>query len=238
MKDYKSNTFLFYYSIGLTILLLVLASILFKLRNRILSKEITVERINIVEADGKTRMILSNKKKMPPAVLNGRILDENQKRNAGLLFYNEDGDECGGYHFGGGDGNSPFSHFTFDQHEQDQILVLKRSEYWDEGEKLVTAGLMVKGQPNTIKGDQYDKILDSIRLIKDKAEKDRQIKQLNLKLDKTNMLWVGKLDDDSYGLFLNDKNNTERLNLYIDKAGNPRLEFKDSLGKVIFSLPK
>jgi hypothetical protein len=238
MHIFKNKNFFLYYSLLLTVLILVMGIILARLAYKFRQKEITVERINIVDGDGKTRMIISNKKMMPIARMNGRILEDNNKRNAGLLFYNEDGEECGGYLYGGGDSSSPFSHFTFDQHKQDQVLVLKKSEYIDEGQRYVTAGLLVKGQPTKLTLDKIDQVLDSINLITNKLEKKKRLEEFNAKLDYNNALYVGKLENNDYGLFLTDKNNTERMNLFIDNRGNAKLEFKDSLGRVILSLPK
>lgn len=57
--------------------------------------EITVKRINIVDENGINRMVLSNQEKMEPPI----ILGKKYKRAlnpAGIIFYNEKGDECGG----------------------------------------------------------------------------------------------------------------------------------------------
>lgn len=57
--------------------------------------EITVKRINIVDENGINRIVLSNQEKMEPPI----ILGKKYKRAlnpAGIIFYNEKGDECGG----------------------------------------------------------------------------------------------------------------------------------------------
>lgn len=57
--------------------------------------EITVKRINIVDDKGVNRMVISNQERMEPPI----ILGKKYKRAlhpAGIIFYNEKGDECGG----------------------------------------------------------------------------------------------------------------------------------------------
>jgi hypothetical protein len=57
--------------------------------------EINVKRINIIENDGTIRMVLSNKERQHPGRIDGKDIDE-REREAGLLFFNDEGDECGG----------------------------------------------------------------------------------------------------------------------------------------------
>src|SRR5499426_1131049 len=59
--------------------------------------EIDVERINIVEKDGKLKMVISNSERQHPGVIEGRTLS--RSRPAGMLFFNDKGDECGGLSF-------------------------------------------------------------------------------------------------------------------------------------------
>lgn len=60
-------------------------------------EEISVERINIVAPDGTNRMVLSNKKRFPPIVMDGKVLDiPRSVVPAGLVFYDEQGSERGG----------------------------------------------------------------------------------------------------------------------------------------------
>ena len=53
--------------------------------------EITVERINVVDADGTLRLVISNKDRMHPGVIAGRTL-QRPRPYAGILFFNDQGD--------------------------------------------------------------------------------------------------------------------------------------------------
>jgi hypothetical protein len=55
-------------------------------------EEIDAERINIVEKDGTLKLALFNSARLT----RGTDQREAQGRIAGMLFYNEDGYECGG----------------------------------------------------------------------------------------------------------------------------------------------
>src|SRR5690349_18147562 len=67
--------------------------------------EIDVERINIIEKDGRLTMVLSNGERQHPGIIDGRTLA--RTRPPGMLFFNDQGDECGGLSFSGNqkDGN-------------------------------------------------------------------------------------------------------------------------------------
>ncbi len=62
--------------------------------------EIDVERINVVEKDGKLDLVISNAERMPPAIVGGKTFPSNGRRSPGMLFYNGKGDEDGGLGFG------------------------------------------------------------------------------------------------------------------------------------------
>ncbi len=58
--------------------------------------ELEVERLNVVEPDGTVRLTVSNKARFPAPVVAGRQEQRSGRPQAGVIFYNDDGDECGG----------------------------------------------------------------------------------------------------------------------------------------------
>jgi len=58
-------------------------------------EEITVKRINIIDDNGVNRMIISNQERMEAPILFGKKY-KRALNPAGIIFYNEKGDECGG----------------------------------------------------------------------------------------------------------------------------------------------
>ena len=65
--------------------------------------ELHVQRIDVVEPDGTTRMVISNKSRLPPVVIKGQEHPEmgEPRPQAGMVFYNDEGTENGGLIFGG-----------------------------------------------------------------------------------------------------------------------------------------
>src|SRR6266496_2999869 len=114
------------YSILITVLLGVIAfSAASRADQKTKFEEIDVERINVVEKDGKLKLVISNGERQHPGTIDGRTLS--RKRPAGLLFFNDAGDECGGLSFSGnqkdGKGNAS-ALLAFDRFRQDQTVGL------------------------------------------------------------------------------------------------------------------
>jgi len=98
-----------------------------------------VGRINVVDANGALRMVISNKDRMHPGMMDGKMIDR-PRPVAGLLFFNEEGDEVGGLSYTGREVNGrgrANSGLMFDQFKQDQTVGITYSE--TDGRR--TAGL-------------------------------------------------------------------------------------------------
>jgi hypothetical protein len=63
--------------------------------------EIDVHRINVREADGTLRMVMSNHSRLPGVIVRGKENPPVDRPYAGMLFYNDEGTENGGLVFGG-----------------------------------------------------------------------------------------------------------------------------------------
>ncbi|HTJ49261.1 MAG TPA: hypothetical protein VL443_07370, partial [Cyclobacteriaceae bacterium] len=84
-----------WYAAGLTLVLLFLLGNLFLQKEKHLAiSELDVERINVVENNGELKMVISNKQRQHPGMLNGKTLQP-RERDAGIIFFNSSGDECG-----------------------------------------------------------------------------------------------------------------------------------------------
>ncbi len=62
--------------------------------------ELTVQRLNVVDANGTLRFVLANKDRMHPGVMDGVTIDR-PRPVAGMLFFNDEGDEVGGLTYTG-----------------------------------------------------------------------------------------------------------------------------------------
>jgi len=86
-------------------------------------KEITVERINVVERNGDLKLVISNSERQHQGIVNGKPLPK-RERQAGLIFFNSVGDECGGLVYDGNDQEAGLV-LSVDQYRDDQIMQMR-----------------------------------------------------------------------------------------------------------------
>lgn len=194
--------------------------------------EITVERINIIEPDGKLKMVISNQARQHPGMISGESFPA-RKRPPGILFFNEEQDEVGGLAYYGNEtegGNQLF--LSFDQYKDDQVMQLM--EYTREnGDNRY--GLQLWERDKTLKMLDKMVIMDSL----DKAGYNYRQKLEYLKLRNGGepimapRMFVGKNYNRETGVFLQDKNGIDRMRFYLDSANIPKIEILDEKGKVI-----
>ena len=198
--------------------------------------EIDVERINIVEKDGKLKMVISNAERQHPGTIDGRTLS--RKRPPGLLFFNDAGDESGGLSFSGnqrdGKGNAG-ALLAFDRFRQDQTVGLQ----YGESNGQYSAGLRVWDRPEASLGPVIDK-LSAIEKMADGPEKTAAMQALREMpaAMAAERVMVGRDREQAAVVRLADVKGRPRIKLYVDAAGVPKLEFLDETGKVTFSLPQ
>jgi hypothetical protein len=109
--------------------------------------EIQVQRIDVVESDGTLRMVISNKKRLPPVIVKGKEHPEfgEPRPQAGMLFYNDEGSENGGLIFGGkknerGEVVDSGGSLSFDRYGAGQVVQLAGVD--DKTDRF--AGLAIK----------------------------------------------------------------------------------------------
>ena len=98
-------------------------------------QEISVERINVVEPDGKLRMTISDAARSPGWTFHGKVVP-GRPHSAGMIFFNDEGEEDGGLTFGGRTADGKYSadgELAFDQYEQDETVTLTYED--DNGRK-------------------------------------------------------------------------------------------------------
>lgn len=198
--------------------------------------EITVGRMNVVDADGTLRLVISNKDRMHPGMMDGKTIDR-PRPVAGLLFFNEEGDEVGGLTFTGREVNGAGranAGIMFDQFKQDQTIGISYSE--NGGRR--TAGLQIWDRADTRLSELIDK-LNAANKIADRVEREKAVAAIRAAAPPApRRLFAGKLPDRSATVALSDGAGKPRLTLTVDADGNPRIEFLDEQGKVVSRLPK
>jgi hypothetical protein len=197
-------------------------------------EEIDVERINIVDRDGKLRLVIANGERQHPGVVDGKTLS--RKRPPGMIFFNERGDECGGLGYEGNEKDGKASAgalLAFDRFRQDQTVGIQ----YGESDGRYFAGLRVWDRPETSLGPLIEK-LAAIEKMKEGPEKTAALKALRDLPGGAERVMVGRDREQSAVVRLSDTKGRARVKLSVDGAGVARLEFLDETGRVTYSLPR
>lgn len=195
--------------------------------------EITVQRINIVDADGKLRLAISNKSKFPAGSIDGRELQPPGGRGPGMLFFNEDGDECGGLIFAGdGESGAAGGALLFDRLKQDQTLGMM---YVEESGKH-SQGFYVWDRPDTALPEFVDKVRE-IEAISNEDERKRRFEDFYSKGPAgAPRLFAGRERDGSSCILLMDSMGRPRIRLAVEADDNPVIDVLGADGEVTWSL--
>ena len=197
--------------------------------------ELTVQRLNVTDANGTLRLVIAGKDRMHPGVMDGKTIDR-PRPVAGIIFFNDEGDEVGGLTITGQerDGTRRASALlAFDQLKQDQTIALAYSEA--NGQR--STGLTVWDRPETRLSELIDK-LNAAQKIADPAARDEAIKAARASAPAApRRVFVGKNTDRAAAIMLADAAGKPRLNLQVDAAGDASIEFLDADGKVVQRLP-
>jgi len=195
--------------------------------------ELTVERLNVVEKDGRLLMVAANSDRMPDPVINGKAWKT--ERPAGMLFYNGLGDENGGLVFGAVEGGGKYGAYqglSFDKFKQAQALALV---YNDHSGKY-RAGLQIWDRPETPLSDILSK-REKADAMADGAAKTAALREIEKENFSPTRVYLGKNADEESILTLSDGSGATRVKIVVSNSGEARMDFLDGNGKVTMSLP-
>jgi len=197
-------------------------------------EEVDVERINVVEKDGRLKMVISNAARQHPGVVDGKTLPREDGRPAGMIFFNERGDEIGGLTFSGDAGKGQYSSLTLDKFRGDQTIALQHLE---NGEGVYFAGLSFNDENSTT--PERLARLDAIKRLPDEAARAAALREMRGRGELlVNRLAIGKGRNKSAYISLSDARGKERIQISVAADGTPRINFLDEKGKVTYSLPE
>jgi hypothetical protein len=198
--------------------------------------QITVHRINIVEPDGTTRMVLADRAEFPGSFYKGKELPRSDRDSTGMIFNNDEGTENGGLIFGGNkdkDGVShSYGHLSFDEYERDQTLVAE-SDHSGESH-TVFYGI----NDDTSRDPLTPQLMaEYMRFKKMPSGPARDAERKRLHTDHPGGIisrgFFGRSSDKSVSLRLKDQQGHERLVARVAADGTPELQFLDASGKVV-----
>lgn len=202
--------------------------------------QIDVHRINVIEPDGKPRLILTSKQRFPGAIMDGKEYPHpGRDVGGGILFFNDDGTEAGGLVYT----NDPKDHsagalLTMDQYNQNESIAL---EYEEQDGKRGAGLIVYNDHPNKSLKPFFEASAELKRATTDADKKriqgrlDQIAKETGGEMSKR--VFVGKEADDAL-MMLYDKKGKPRLVLRVDGTGEPSLQLLDANGKVTKKLEK
>jgi hypothetical protein len=220
------------YSLVLTCIFIVFIFMSFR-RNGDKTKfqEIDVERINVVEKDGTLRLVISNSERQHPGMSEGKDIPK-RERSPGMIFFNGDGDECGGLVYEANKKEAGMV-LSVDQYRNDQIMQLQYSQNMVGADKQRTYGLRLWDRPDEWTITRLNKVVDSLQALKDKAVLKQELGHMrkagNLGAER---LFVGKMPNGEVGLFINDEKGTVRIKIFVDKEGHTFFKTFDENGRL------
>jgi len=202
--------------------------------------EMDVERINVVEPDGKLRMVISNRPRSIGPIYKGQPFGYAGGGRPGIIFFNDEGTENGGLTFGGSrkpDGTFTASHhLSFDQFDQDQIMVLNYTD--NNGQRRVGLSFAERANVNI-----FDLVRerDSIMKLPDGPAKTAALEKWRGPRNgvplSAERVYLGREMDRAAVLRLKDPQGRDRIRMTVDSTGTPGLEFLDENGKVMQRFP-
>ncbi len=203
--------------------------------------EIDVERINIVEPDGKLRMVIANRPRSIGPIYKGKPFGYAGGTRPGIIFFNDEGTENGGLTFVGR--RNPDGTFTssvgmsFDQFNSDQVVVLR---YADENGRR-RMGLTVGERADA---DIFDMVAERDSIMK-MPEGPARAEALRKWQEPRNgvplyaeRVYLGRNVSKAAVINLSDRSGRPRIRMMVDSLGTPSLEFLDEQGHVTARLPE
>lgn len=172
-------------------------------------EEINVERINIVSPDGTHRLVIANKDRFPPPVLDGVVLDlPRSVVPAGMVFYDEAGNERGGIGVMEVPGRGEQAGMIFDYQNSEAVGI---------------------GRYESADGETY---IASIQ-INDRIPLGSDIMEVGTaappRIHLTNINGRAAIE-------LNDSEGKTRIRLFVNPDGTSGIEMLDDEGKVVSNL--
>jgi hypothetical protein len=170
--------------------------------------ELNVERLNIVDANGKPRLVIANAERFPPPILKGKTF-KRAVNPAGIVFYNAAGDEVGGLALTDLEAGR-LSALAFDYATMDAMGLMTRIS--PDG-KDAMAGLVINSRPD-----------ESLDLASASRSSVRRIELQN--------------HNDVAELVMMDTKGRPRMRIYVDRNDQPAIEMLDEKGASVYTLRK
>src|SRR5690606_8297394 len=128
---------------------------------------------------GTVKMIITNVERFPNGntIINGRPTNADRKKRSGMLFFNEEGMECGGFIYDGQkkeNGHSSGLSLTYDQYDGDQVMQLLTQDHQQGDKRFVSSSLSFNDRPAK---ESQVKTMEIMRELEELGKKDKKAMQ-------------------------------------------------------------
>lgn len=205
--------------------------------------ELDVERINVVEPDGRLALVIANSERLPGGIYKGEEMAPeiiaSRRGTVGLLWFNGAGSEAGGLLYNSREKDGSYSasgSLTIDQYNQDQVVALR---YLDDGTAR-SGGLSVWDRSTDVDIKDIVDLLVADRTTTGPARDSARARlaELNARGElESHRIFVGS-ENRTAEVRLNDTLGRARIRMVVDSTNVARLEFLDESGRVTLRIPE
>ncbi len=232
------------FAVSITAAIGIVCTVAFKKKGNTKFDTIDVKRINIVENDGTVKMLITNSKNFPSKgdEVNGHSMHKRTKR-AGMLFFNEEGIECGGFIYDGRkteNGHSAGMALSYDQYRGDQVMQLISRDSERNGRRRKSTYMLFNDRNDSETNGKTKELSEELEKIKDKKlrkkKKREYIKQGYFNGIKR--VALGTMAKDMNGLVLFDSSGKPKAKFAVDSNNKFEIAVFDENGKVTNTWPE
>jgi hypothetical protein len=192
-----------------------------------------------VEPNGTLRAVLSSSAGFDF----GQRAENGPVRIAGLMFYNEEGQETGGLVYRGrviSGGQEADCTLTFDQFRQDQNVYLHHEEHKDAQSLKIEDGLTINQRPDwTAVKDEFG-IYEQIQKLPPAQREELRLKSAQAEKIFARRLFLGVQRGNqggkaynNAGIFIKNKWGRDAIKIYVDDDNKPHIQVLDPLGNSV-----
>lgn len=226
------------YAAGTSAAVLLLATAGFVASAQTRFTEIEVERINVMEPDGRHALVIANSERLPGVIIRGeeypREVSSGRERSSGIIYFNHEGTEAGGLAYGSesiDDEVSAGGGLTVDRMNQDQVISM---QYGEHGGRSMAA-LQVWDRPSEHMEGTLELVMAHQAGDIDREEFQQRVAQEVEGI--AHRLVVGSVNRTAL-VQLNDSQSRPRIRISVDTLDVPALEFLDADGEVVLTIPE
>ncbi|MBE7177069.1 MAG: hypothetical protein INR69_11725 [Mucilaginibacter polytrichastri] len=193
--------------------------------------EIDVERINVLKGDGTPQLVISNRARQHPGRMDGKD-SAPREREAGMIFFNDEGDECGGLVYSA-DKKEAGMVLSVDQYKNDQVLQIQYLQEHGNKKPERAYGMKLWDRRDDFPMGLQMRTIDSLKKLGKEAY-EKGVAQLikERKLGEERM-FVGRNFSEEVGVFIRDKSGKPRIRLFVDKNNKAHMEMLDEHGRAL-----